>query len=79
MLPLPRDRHRSATPHQGITRAERGILLGRSRGLSNRDIGVHLDLSEDTVKAKARALYRKLGARDRAHAVALASRQQVLP
>ena len=61
-----------------MTRGERGILQGMSRGLPNREIGVQLNLSEETVKAKARVLYRKLGARDRAHAVALALRQQLL-
>ena len=76
--PLPRHGIRGGDPVHTVTRAERGILQGMSRGLSNREIGVHMDLSEDTVKAKARALYRKLGARDRAHAVALALRQQLL-
>lgn len=63
---------------QQITRIERRILLGISRGLSNRDIGLRLDISEDAVKTKTRVLYRKLGARDRAHAVALALRRQLL-
>jgi DNA-binding NarL/FixJ family response regulator len=66
------------TEDHTMTRGERGILQGMSRGLSNREIGVQLNLSEETVKAKARVLYRKLGARDRAHAVALALRQQLL-
>ena len=39
-------------------------------GKSNAEIGRELFVSEDTVKTHARRLFRKLGARDRAHAVA---------
>ena len=46
------------------------MLDGMSRGLSNSEIGRELYLSEDTVKTHARRLYRKLGAADRAQAVA---------
>ena len=74
----PRRRVRSGTRDYPVTHAERGILQGMSRGLSNREIGVHLRLSEETVKSRTRVLYRKLGARDRAHAVALALRDQLL-
>ena len=74
----PRHRVRSITRDHPVTHAERGILHGMSRGLSNREIGVHLRLSEETVKSRTRVLYRKLGARDRAHAVALALRHQLL-
>jgi DNA-binding NarL/FixJ family response regulator len=45
-----------------------------SRGQSNREIGRELVLSEDTVKANSRRMFQKLGARDRAHAVALGLR-----
>ena len=77
-LPPPGRSARGGTQAHPVTRAERGILESISRGLSNREIGVHLNLSEDTVKSQTRALYRKLGARDRAHAVALALRQQLI-
>lgn len=40
-------------------------------GNSNRDIGQVLYLSEFTVKTHIGRLYRRLGARDRAHCVAL--------
>ena len=43
-------------------------------GKSNAEIGRELFVSEDTVKTHARRLFRKLGARDRAHAVAAAFR-----
>ena len=45
-----------------------------SRGHSNILIGRGLFLSEDTVKTHAHRLFVKLGARDRAHAVALGLR-----
>ncbi len=78
-LALPaRHRVRNETRNHPVTHAEHGILQGMSRGLSNREIGVHLRLSEETVKSRTRVLYRKLGARDRAHAVALALRHQLL-
>lgn len=40
-------------------------------GNSNRDIGKLMHLSEFTIKTHVGRLYRRLGARDRAHAVAL--------
>ncbi|SCG07541.1 regulatory protein, luxR family [Streptomyces sp. Ncost-T6T-2b] len=45
-----------------------------SHGRSNAEIGRELFLSEDTVKTHARRLFKKLGASDRAHAVALGFR-----
>jgi DNA-binding NarL/FixJ family response regulator len=50
------------------------ILRGMSEGHSNGEIGRELFVSEDTVKTHARRLFQKLGARDRAHAVALGLR-----
>lgn len=53
-----------------LSEREVQVLDGMSRGLSNSEIGHELYLSEDTVKTHARRLYRKLGAADRAEAVA---------
>ena len=54
-----------------LTDRELQVLQGMSSGNSNGQIGRQLYLSEDTVKTHARRLFRKLGARDRAHAVHL--------
>lgn len=57
-----------------LTEREQQVLAGMSRGRSNGEIGRELFLSEDTVKTHARRLFRKLGAGDRAHAVAIGFR-----
>jgi DNA-binding NarL/FixJ family response regulator len=61
-----------ARPARSITLTERElqVLRGMADGQSNAEIGRELFVSEDTVKTHARRLFRKLGARDRAHAVA---------
>ncbi|MDQ1619510.1 MAG: hypothetical protein QOE19_2079 [Actinomycetota bacterium] len=53
-----------------LTERELQVLRGMGRGCSNAEIGKELYLSEDTVKTHARRLFRKLGAADRAQAVA---------
>ena len=53
-----------------LTEREMQVLHGMSQGKSNGQIGRELYLSEDTVKTHARRLFRKLGVRDRAQAVA---------
>jgi DNA-binding NarL/FixJ family response regulator len=63
-----RRRPDEATPV--LTERELQVLTGMGRGRSNAEIGRELFLSEDTVKTHARRLFRKLGAADRAHAVA---------
>lgn len=53
-----------------LSTREQQVLDGIMRGLSNAEIGRELFLTEDTVKTHARRLYRKMGASDRAAAVA---------
>ena len=48
------------------------------RGLTNDDIALMLKISKARVKQLTKALYGKLGAANRAEAVALALRQQLL-
>jgi DNA-binding NarL/FixJ family response regulator len=57
-----------------LTERELQVLTGMSQGRSNGEIGRDLFLSEDTVKTHARRLFRKLGAADRAQAVAVGYR-----
>ncbi len=59
-----------APPQPVLTERELQVLRGMADGRSNAEIGKELFVSEDTVKTHARRLFRKLGARDRAHAVA---------
>ncbi|ROS31450.1 response regulator transcription factor [Cellulomonas sp. PhB150] len=62
-------------PHPVVlTKREIEVLVGMSNGRSNAQIGQELFLSEDTVKTHARRLFRKLGASDRAQAVAIGLR-----
>jgi DNA-binding NarL/FixJ family response regulator len=60
---------------RSLTDRELEVLAGMCEGRSNAEIGKALYLSEDTVKTHARRLFRKLGATDRAHAVAIALRR----
>jgi DNA-binding NarL/FixJ family response regulator len=56
----------------GLSRREREVLEELLHGLGNRAIAKLLCISEDTVKSHVKAIFRKLGARDRGHAIALA-------
>ncbi len=59
----------------GLTPREADVLAHLVKGLDNRAIGHALYISEDTVKSHLKAIFRKLGARDRAQAVAIALRE----
>jgi DNA-binding NarL/FixJ family response regulator len=67
---LPRARQEADGGLPPLTERELQVLRGMSQGKSNGQIGRELYLSEDTVKTHARRLFRKLGVRDRAQAVA---------
>lgn len=66
-------------PAVALTSREIQVLVGIANGLDNGEIGRALFLSEDTIKSHVRGLFRKLGARNRAHAVRLAFDVGVLP
>jgi DNA-binding NarL/FixJ family response regulator len=72
--PPPAQRQTRTDHRVMLTERELQVLRGMSEGCSNAEIGRRLFVSEDTVKTHARRLFRKLGARDRAHAVAAAFR-----
>lgn len=57
------------------TARELQIIGGCARGMSNADIAAELELTEHTVKSHLRRAMAAVGARDRAHAVAVAMRE----
>lgn len=69
---------RPARTPQALTELEHRVLRGMSLGHTNHEIGRHLSLSEQVVKTRSRTVLVKLGARDRAHAVALGLRGGLL-
>jgi DNA-binding NarL/FixJ family response regulator len=75
--PVPRQRQAKPGPTE-LSERETQVLAGLTEGKHNSEIGRDLCLSEDTVKTHAKHLYRKLGARDRAHAVAIAFRRGLI-
>ena len=66
------------TPTVTLSMREMQVLTGMSQGKSNAQIGRELFLSEDTIKTHARRLFRKLGAKDRAEAVAAGFRRGMM-
>ena len=61
-----------------LSRREIEVLELLAEGKSNKAIGQVLTISEETVKTHLKRLYEKLGAADRAQAVAIALRQQLI-
>lgn len=67
-----------AESDNGLTARQREVLDSIMRGLSNDDIAKMLGISKVRVKQHLAALYQKLGAANRAEAVAIALRRQLL-
>ena len=61
-----------------LSARERGVLRLVAAGLSNRQIGETLSISERTVKFHVTAIFNKLGADNRAQAVAIAAERGLL-
>lgn len=61
-------------PH-GLTRQEMRVLVLLPRGLTNREIGRELGINEQTVKTHLRSAKMKVGAKDRAEAASIATRE----
>jgi DNA-binding NarL/FixJ family response regulator len=55
------------------------VLALIAAGNSNKAIGYHLAIHEDTVKGHVKNILSKLGARDRTHAATLAVRRGIIP
>ena len=67
-----RHRPRSTDPGPGLTGRETEVLVLMAEGLGNAGIAERLVLGVETVRTHVAAILRKLGARDRTHAVVLA-------
>ncbi|MFG3660270.1 response regulator transcription factor [Streptomyces sp. NPDC047706] len=63
---------RPARPKAAITSRQLQILALTASGYTAAQIGARLDIAASTVHERLHRTYRKLGARDRAHAVAIA-------
>lgn len=61
-----------------ITAAQLHVLQLMAAGQTNQAIARRLGITEASVRSRTVALYGKLGARDRAHAVAIGFRQGLL-
>jgi two-component system nitrate/nitrite response regulator NarL len=59
-------------PAASLTRREQELLTFLSRGLTNREIGMELELTENTVKYYLNRLMKKLKVRNRVEAAMLA-------
>ena len=60
------------TPRADLTARELEVLQHVARGLGNKEIAQAIGRSAETVKAHLESIFRKLDARDRAHAVTIA-------
>jgi transcriptional regulator EpsA len=74
----PRAKVRKAEPSASITQRESEILRWVRDGKSNQQIGDELKISALTVKNHLQKILRKLGAANRAQAVAMAIRQNLI-
>jgi DNA-binding NarL/FixJ family response regulator len=61
-----------------LTDREISVLELAAAGNSNRSIGNRLNLAEETVKGHMKAIFMKLSAADRTHAVAIAARRGII-
>jgi DNA-binding NarL/FixJ family response regulator len=61
-----------------LSEEDREILRRASQGATNREIGIAMDRSEIAIKKRLQSIFQKLGAVDRAHAVAEAIRRGLI-
>ena len=65
-------------PAPELTDRQREILEAMARGKANKEIAAQLDIQADSVRQHIIAIFSKLGAVNRAEAVAIAMRKQLL-
>lgn len=68
----------TTTETSRITLPQLHVLQFMAAGETNRSIASRLKITEASVRSRTVALYRNLGARDRAHAVAIGFRTGLL-
>ena len=61
-----------------LTERQQQVLASVTRGLSNREISIQLGISQERIKQHLNAIYEKIGAANRAEAVAIALRKHLL-
>jgi DNA-binding NarL/FixJ family response regulator len=65
--------------HEHLNDRENLVLRGVLEGLTNKEIGAHLDLTESSVKAVLQKLFEKTGVRSRSQLVRYAIEAQIAP
>lgn len=63
---------------EALTPREVAVLRELAEGHRNRDIGIHLSISEDTVKGHVQRILEKLHAKDRTQAVSIGVRRGII-
>lgn len=63
---------------ESLSPRELDVLRELAEGHRNRDIGVHLSITEETVKGHVQRIFEKLGAKDRTQAVAIGVRRGII-
>ena len=74
-MPVTENRDTKADPR--LSRRELEVLSLIAEGFSTREIAQALWVTEETVKSHVRRVLQRLGARTRAHAVAIVYREQL--
>ncbi|WP_119071377.1 response regulator [Aggregatilinea lenta] len=70
--------HRPATLYEPLTDRELEVLRAAARGLTNKAIGLLLDISDRTVQGHLRRIFEKLNVANRTEAVVKASQLELL-
>lgn len=79
LTPVTTPRPRTSTADDLLTKRQREVLELIAHGMNEGAIATRLVVSPDTVRSHIKSLRRRLGARDRAHAVARGYHLGVLP
>lgn len=74
---ISRERKKARNILDSLSKREAEVLLYISRGLSNKEIGEKLFLSEKTIRNYSTKLFRKLDASDRKHAIIIALHNEI--